>query len=95
MTIHLNMKPRQAQDIVFQSMSPETILLNLETGYYYSTNVLGAEIWQKCDGTTDIQAILNHLYQTFDVQHEELTKDTLDFIVEMIDEGLLQVDEHA
>lgn len=93
--INLELQPQRSNDIVFQSMPPDTVLLNLETGYYYSTNPLGTEIWQRCDGTTAISNILSDLHQQFDVSLEQLTQDVLNFIEQMVHEGLLKVDVHA
>ena len=93
--VTLASKPRRSDDIVFQSMPPDTILLHLETGFYYSTNRLGAEVWQQCDGDTEVSKIVESLYQTFDASREQLTEDVLGFVRQMADEGLLKVGGNA
>jgi len=85
-------KPSRSKDIVFQSMPPDTILLNLSTGYYFSTNRLGAEVWQRCDGDTETTAIIAALHDLFDVDLDTLTADVEAFLQQLLDEGLLHVE---
>lgn len=90
--INMRQKPVQSRDVAFQTMQPDTVLLNLETGYYYSINSLGAEIWQQCDGETEIAAIIDNLRQKYDVSLDQLKEDAVDFINQMLKEGLLKDD---
>jgi len=89
------MKPRCSNDVVFQTMPPDTVLLHLATGYYYSTNRIGAEVWQRCDGKTDIAHLIDGLSKKFDVDRARLTEDIETFLEQMISEGLLLVDGHG
>lgn len=83
--------PVKSPDITFQAMPPETVLLNLETGYYYSTNELGSAVWSLCDGATTVEAIIRALNPRYDVAPEQLERDVLAFIRELAEEGLLLV----
>jgi len=89
--ISLQYKPLKSDDIVFQSMPPDTVLLNLETGFYFSTNRLGAAVWEHCDGESDISSIIQKLHLQFDVSLEQLTEDVHAFIHQLLSEGLLKV----
>ncbi|HZG75937.1 MAG TPA: PqqD family protein [Paenibacillus sp.] len=85
-------RPARSSDIVFQSMPPDTILLNLKTGYYFSTNRLGADVWERCDGNTTVAAMIEDLHRRYDVELERLTEDVESFLRQMIDEELLYVE---
>ena len=85
-------RPARSSDIVFQSMPPDTILLNLKSGYYFSTNRLGAGVWERCDGKTTVAAMIEDLHRQYDVELERLTEDVEAFLRQMIDEGLLYVE---
>lgn len=89
--ITLQDKPRHSQDTTFQSMPPDTVLLNLTTGYYYSANSLGAAVWHKCDGNTKIEQLLEDLHRQYDVGMDTLSQDVMQFVEEMVREGLLVV----
>lgn len=83
--------PVRSPDITFQAMPPETVLLNLETGYYYSTNKLGGDVWARCDGNTTVDAIIRALHPRYDVALEELERDVIAFVGQLTEEGLLLV----
>ncbi|KUO64414.1 MAG: hypothetical protein APF84_10600 [Gracilibacter sp. BRH_c7a] len=83
--------PVKKKDIVYQSMPPDTILLNLDNGFYYSTNEIGAEVWDCCDGRHSIIDIIKHISNQYNVSADEIKNDVLSFIVDMKKEGLLQI----
>lgn len=83
--------PERSPDMTYQAMPPETVLLHLETGYYYSTNKLGSDIWQLCDGETTVADIIRHLHDRHEVDREQLQQDVLAFIGQLAEEGLLLV----
>ena len=85
--------PVRAEDIAFQSMPPDTIILNLRTGYYFSTNTLGAEIWKRCDGERNVGAIVDELYELYEVDRERLAADVGEFLAKLREEGLIHVRE--
>lgn len=89
----MQQKPRHSKDIVFQCMPPDTVLLNLESGYYYSINSVGAEIWKLCDGKTDVAFIIDSLYQKYDVSQEQMTEDVVSFIQQVLGEKLIKMDD--
>lgn len=93
--ISLQSKLRRSMDITFQSMPPDTILLNLESGFYYSTNILGSAVWQRCDGNTTIEDLISSLHPQYEISLEELRSDVMKFIEEMVAEDLLLVDPDA
>lgn len=87
--------PERSPDIAFQSMPPETILLNLANGYYYSTNELGGEVWQRCDGETTVEGIIRNLLPKYDVDLATLSEDVAEFIRQLAEDGLLVLREPA
>ncbi|HZG88385.1 pyrroloquinoline quinone biosynthesis peptide chaperone PqqD [Paenibacillus sp.] len=89
--VTMQSRPRKAQDIMFQSMPPDTILLNLNNGYYYSTNPIGAAVWERCDGQRSIADIITELRAAFDAP-DEIERDVVQFVEHMADEKLLIVD---
>lgn len=88
----LRSKPQRASDVVFRSVSRDTVLLDLESGYYFSLNPLGSEIWQRCDGQTEVAKLVEDLYAQYAASREQLEADVVGFIEQMLSEGLLRVD---
>ncbi|EXX87516.1 hypothetical protein BG53_01860 [Paenibacillus darwinianus] len=83
--------PAKAAAVRSQSMPPDMILLNLNSGYYYSTNPVGAAVWACCDGLQSVRAIISEVAAAFGVPAEEVQGDILDFLTDMAGEGLLRV----
>ena len=46
---------RQAQNVTFQTVAGEAILIRLETGTYFSLNKVGTEFWDMLDGSQTVE----------------------------------------
>jgi pyrroloquinoline quinone biosynthesis protein D len=58
-------------------------------GVMLSLNVLGTEIWKRCDGRT-VEAIVSDLTQEFDVEPDVLEADALTFLAELEQKGFIR-----
>lgn len=67
----------------------EQILLNTETGDYFGLNELGAEIWELVDGQHDLDAMIEHLLDVYDVEKTELTDDVTGFIDALLERSII------
>ena len=67
--------------------SGEGTLLVVERGRITEFNILGGEIWKLCDGTRDVGAIVEELLPRFDVAREELARDALEFLADLLARG--------
>ena len=89
-------RPQKTKEVVSQSMPPDTILLNLDNGYYYSTNQIGAAIWENCEGKLTIKEMIDDISQRCDVPAEQIEKDILHVIRDMESEGLIHpIEDHT
>lgn len=61
-------------------------------GTMLSVNLLGAEIWQLCDGR-GIEAIITELLEQFDVREEVLRNDVQVFLEELLKKGFITYEE--
>ena len=55
---------RRAENVTFEVVADEAILIDMDTGTYFSLNEVGTLFWQKLDGKTPIaahaEAIVTH-----------------------------------
>ena len=65
-----------------------TVIL-VVAGTMHQLNYVGGSIWQLCDGSRDIKAIIAHLSAEFEVTIDELASDVQDFIDDLIERGWL------
>ncbi len=61
-------------------------------GVMLSLNILGAEIWKRCDGRT-LDEIVSDLTGQFDVESEILRKDALAFLSELEEKGFIRYED--
>ena len=67
--------------------SGEGTLLVVERGRITELNILGGEIWKLCDGSRDVGAIVGELLPRFEVERDELVRDVLEFIADLVARG--------
>jgi pyrroloquinoline quinone biosynthesis protein D len=61
-------------------------------GVMMSLNLLGTEVWKRCDGRT-VDEIIAELTTQFDVESEVLKEDTLPFLAELEKKGFIRYEE--
>jgi pyrroloquinoline quinone biosynthesis protein D len=69
-----------------------TVIL-LISGMMHQLNLLGGMIWNLCDGSRGVTQLVADLQPEFDVDHETLRADVLEFIDELIERGWLGYDQ--
>lgn len=82
-----------SENVLFQEIEGECVLLNMESEQYYGLNEVGSRFWQHLaeDGNT-IKA-LNQLEAEFDVDKDTLYQDIANLIAEMKSQDLIIVKE--
>jgi pyrroloquinoline quinone biosynthesis protein D len=61
-------------------------------GIMMSLNVLGTEIWKRCDGRT-LDEIVADLHSAFDVEPEVLKKDAAEFLAELKQKDFIRYED--
>lgn len=83
-------RPRRKERVLTQRAAGQWILLDLDGGQYYALDEVSGRIWDLCDGTRDVAAIVEALCQDFDAPAETVEADVLAFLDEMAEEKLLE-----
>ena len=65
-----------------------TVIL-IVAGTMHQLNYVGGSIWQLCDGSRDIDAVVTALLDEFDVDRDELAADVEAFVEDLIERGWL------
>lgn len=68
----------------------EAVLLNIESGEYFSLNPVGCRIWELCDGTRSAAEIASVLCEEFDVAEDVVTADVKEILDELEKEKLIE-----
>ncbi len=88
--------PKQVKvsdSVLFQEISGEGVLLNMESEQYFGLDEIGARFWQLLSENGDTSAALETIRAEYDVERETLNRDLANLIDELKNEKLLFVEE--
>lgn len=84
-----NAVPRRG-DLPLVPTADAVFLLNVETGHYLMMEGTAREIWDLVDGRREVQEIVSHLMNEFDIDQESCTRDVSAFLSQLKDEGVIK-----
>lgn len=76
---------------VFRPLDDGGVILNVENGDYFRVNSAGRLIWETLTDGTERDALVEKLMLTFEIPHEQATVDVDDFLKELEQRSLIQV----
>jgi len=65
-----------------------TVIL-IHQGTMHQLNLLGGEIWQRCDGERSLEQIVEELASEYAVEKAELEQDVRSFVDDLVERGWL------
>ncbi len=77
--------------LVTAPMDDKLVMLDLAKGKYYGMDDIATAIWTAMANPVRVDDLCTHLMSRFDVDEETCRADTLDFLNQLHDEGLLKV----
>lgn len=80
---------RRRDRVLTQRAAGQLVLLDLDGGQYYALDEVSGRIWDLCDGSRDVAALVDALCQDFEAPAETIEADVLAFLDEMVDEKLV------
>jgi hypothetical protein len=81
----------RSPDVVTSEADGEAVLLNLETGAYFSLNPIGAVVWEWLEQPHALDAIAAALSARYEVHRAKASEDVARMLVRMRDRGLIVV----
>ena len=79
------------EDVLFQEVGGEAVLLNLASESYYGLNAVGTRVWALLGEDTRLQHVYDKLSSEYDVTPAQLESDLLVVVDEMAKAGLVTV----
>lgn len=89
--ITLDTRIEAAPGVIGRIVDQEAVLVLTNQAQIKVTNQTGAFIWSKVDGRLTVRQIAARLSQEFEVSTVQAEQDTLEFIQNLIDRGILVV----
>lgn len=77
--------------VVFEKVSEETVLLNLDTGFYFGLNPVGSRFWELLVATKNPTSVLATLREEYEVEGEVLERDLAKLIHDLAEKKLIEL----
>jgi hypothetical protein len=86
----LNRVFRIPQCVLFQEVSGESVLLDLESEQYFGLDEVGTRVWQLVEEHGRLSEVYDEMLNEFDVDPATLRQDLLELVATLADRGLIQ-----
>jgi hypothetical protein len=91
----LSASVRVPQHVVHRVFPNETVVLNLQTGVYHGLNPTGARMLEELERASNVREAAAALAGEYGHPVEEVEADLCGFCTEMLDRGLIEMDDNA
>lgn len=87
--MNLNQTITFSPHVLSQEVSGETVLLDLESEYYFGLDAVGTRIWQLIRDSGELRTIYNTLLEEYEVEETQLRADLEALITDACARGLI------
>ena len=84
-----------SQDVAFEVVEDEAVLLHFPSGEYFTLNPSGTRIWQLIEEHGDLDAVRQKMLDEFEVGADQLDSDIGALVDELREKGFLMEGEPA
>ncbi len=78
-------------DQLFTMIDDEVVMLNIIHEEYLNLNSHASYIWQQLKTPHSFGELTEQLYSVYNVEKKEYIKDTLEFIIELVEKDIIQI----
>ena len=79
-----------SEQVLLQEIDDEVVLLDIESGRYFSLEAVGAQAWKYLVELGDTDEVLTRLLKDYAVDQETLTQDLNELYESLIEAGLVE-----
>jgi len=84
---------RRSDQVMFQNVGGEAVLLDLASETYFGLNEVGTRIWELLPQHDNLTAVHATLCKEFDAQPAQIERDLLTLAAQLAQAGLVTVEE--
>lgn len=87
----LQSRVRSASNPLTAEVNGELVIMDTDSGAYYSLDAIGTDIWNRLAAPIDVETLCRSLEQGYDAQADIIRRDVLDLLDSMVEKGLVEV----
>lgn len=95
MTDLLALQVRCSDQVMFQKVGGESVLLDLASEHYFGLDETGTRIWELLAEDGAVRRAFHTMLEEYDVKEEILHRDFSNLLDELVQEGLLALVEES
>jgi hypothetical protein len=92
MAISFSTRVSVPPDVLVQELAGEAVLLDLTSERYFGLDDVGTRMWKALGEGSSLQASYEVLLAEYDVDAEQLRRDLIGLVEQLVEHGLLRVD---
>lgn len=81
---------RSASSVLFRDLGGESVLLDVESGFYFGLDEVGTRIWTLLEQHREVDPVCRVLAREYEVDEETLVSDVTAFVGTLVQRGLLR-----
>ncbi len=93
MSIELNSLIVRGKNILSTPIDNELVILNIVKNNYVGLDEIGLRIWELLEKPIRVNELCNQLSREFDATPEQIIEDTIPFLADLNDEGLVNLED--
>jgi len=88
----LDAKPNKHPRTASRLVDDQAVVVLPEENKVQVLNAVGSRVWELADGARTVQAIVQTIYEEYDVSREQAEKEVTEFVTEMVERDLMTTD---
>lgn len=82
---------RISDDVIFNNLQGEMVLLNLKTGIYFGLDPVGSRAWQLIQDHGRLGPVRDAMLEEYEVAADRIWKDLQNLVTRLSENGLVEV----
>jgi len=78
------------ENVLFQEVEGEAVLLSLDEGFYYGLDELGTRVWNFINEDLELDQMVDRIVEEYEVEPGQAREDIEKFLAELEESGLIQ-----
>ena len=83
--------PAVCEQVTARQIDAEKVILNLDSGHFFTLNEVGAFLWNSIDGHRNLEAIFEGMVGEYDVAEMTAREDLGQIVAELVKEKLIEL----